>query len=133
MIMQCQMGGDTECLEICGKTDDYDKDACVAAFNKFRKSKSESATLEAEAETVDTTADNELRDQIAYYEKKCMRHTTSVSDLLNKANPDGPQKENTLRKDYHYAKDASNPLESRKEAMKTALEICETMKSIQGG
>ncbi len=133
MIMQCHMGGDKECFEICGKTEDYDKDACVAAFNKFRESKPEPARKEAEAEIVDTTADSELRDQLAYYKKECMRHTASVADLLDKTSPDGPQHKNSLREHYHYAKDQSNPLADRKEAMKTALEICETMRSIQGG
>ncbi len=133
MIMQCQMGGDQECLEVCGKTEDYNKDACVAAFNKFRKSKPEPATMETETEIVDTTADSELRDQLAYYKKECMRHTASVADLLNKTDPDGPKHKNSLREHYHYAKDQRNPLADRKEAMKTALEICETMRSIQGG
>lgn len=133
MAMQCQMGGDDECLRHCGSPDNYDEDACVSAFNEFRKRTSESETIETESEIADSTADDELREQLAFYEMECMRHTASVSDLLNEADPDGPQRENSLRTHYNYAKDEMNPLAERKEAMQTALQLCETLRNIQGG
>ncbi|MDJ0911322.1 MAG: hypothetical protein QNI99_19215 [Woeseiaceae bacterium] len=133
MAMQCRMGGDEECLRLCGSPEDYDQDACVAAFNKFRNSMPEPEITETETETADSTADAELGEQLEFYEKECMRHTASVSDLLNSANPDEPQRENSLRTHYYYAKDENNPLAERKEAMQTALQICESMRNVQGG